>query len=202
MQKVQSDDITDEYFEIMIIKLKEKFKSEVIPAMKEKFGYKSEMQVPRIKKVVLNTSFGKQIAGQSNDEQKKVAEFVVGELGTLSGQKAVMTRARKSIASFKLREGMVIGVKVTLRGEKMNDFLERFISLTLPRTRDFRGINPKSFDEKGNMTVAVREHIVFPEILPEKAKNIFGMEVTVVTTAKNKEESRELLKLLGFPIAS
>lgn len=184
----------------MIIPLTEKYKSEVIPKMKEKFGLKSSMAVPRIEKVVLNTGFGRDVAGKSGEDQKKTADFTVEDLSLIAGQKAVKTVAKKAIASFKVREGQVLGAKVTLRGRKMNDFLERFIHLTLPRTRDFKGISPKSVDQSGNMTIAIKEHIAFPEVLPEKAKRIFGLEVTVQTDAKSKEKGLELFKLLGFPM--
>jgi large subunit ribosomal protein L5 len=184
----------------MIIPLMEKYKKEVIPQMMEKSGYKTPMAVPKIKKVVINTGFGRLVAGKSTDEQKKIADFIVEDISLLSGQRAVKTRAKKAIASFKTREGMVIGAMVTLRGKKMIDFLEKLIHVVLPRTRDFKGIDPKAVDKEGNLTVAVKEHIAFPEILPEKARNIFGLEITVVTTAKKREEGLELLKLLGFPI--
>ncbi|MFH1462207.1 MAG: 50S ribosomal protein L5 [bacterium] len=183
-----------------MIRLKDKYQKEAVPAMMEKFGYKNKMAVPRIDKVSINTSFGKQIAGKTGEEQKKTAEFFVQELSLICGQKAVKTLAKKSIASFKIRQGMPLGAKVTLRGRKMLDFLERLIHLTIPRSRDFRGISANSVDKGGNLTLAVKEYISFPEVLPEKAKNIFSLEVTVVTTAKNKEEGLELLKLLGFPI--
>ena len=184
----------------MITPLKEKYQKEVIPAMMEKFGYKTPMAVPKVRKVVVNTGFGRLVAGKSNDEQKKTAEFIVEDISILSGQRAIKTKAKKAIASFKTREGMVIGAMVTLRGKKMIDFLEKLIHVVLPRTRDFKGIDPKAVDNSGNLSVAIKEHIAFPEILPEKAKNIFGLEVTVVTSAKKREEGLELLKLLGFPI--
>ncbi len=180
--------------------LSDKYKREVIPQMMEKFGYRNAMAVPKIEKVVVNTGFGRQISGKTNEEQKKFTDFILEELGLVCGQKAIKTLAKKSIASFKVRQGMPLGAKVTLRGRKMADFLERFIHIALPRTRDFKGIEPASLDKKGNLTIAVKEHIVFPEILPERAKNIFGLEVTVVTTAKSREEGLELLRLLGFPI--
>jgi large subunit ribosomal protein L5 len=183
-------------------KLQEKYKKEVVPALMQKFGYKSPMATPKIEKVVVNTGYGRQTVSKTNDEQKKMADFILEELGVICGQKAVKTYAKKAISSFKLRQGMPIGAKVTLRGRKMADFLERFINLALPRTRDFKGISTKSIDKQGNLTVAVKEHITFPEILPEKARNIFGLEITVVSTAKNKEEAIELFKLLGFPIKS
>lgn len=180
--------------------LMEKYKKEVIPAMMEKFGYKSTMAVPKITKVVINSGFGRLITGRANDEQRKTADFIAEDISLLSGQHAVKTKAKKAIASFKTREGMIIGAMVTLRGKKMVDFVEKFIHVVLPRTRDFKGIDPKAIDKSGNMTVAIKEHIAFPEILPEKAKNIFGLEVTVVTNAKSKEKGLELLRLLGFPI--
>lgn len=180
--------------------LPEKYKKEVIPAMKEKFGYRNDMAVPKIEKVVVNTGFGRQIGGKTTEEQKKITDFITGELSLICSQRPIITRARKSISSFKIREGMALGVKTTLRGRKMIDFLERLIHLTLPRTRDFRGITPESVDKQGNLTIAIKEHIAFPEILPERAKSIFGLEVTVVTTAKTRKEGLELLKLLGFPI--
>ena len=185
---------------INMLRLREKYKKEVVPAMQEKFGYRNPMAVPKIEKVVINTGFGRQVSGESSEEQKKIQETVLQDLGLISGQKAVLKRAKKSISGFKTREGQVIGAAVTLRGEKMSDFLERLIHVGLPRLRDFRGIEISSFDKKGNLTIGIREHIAFPEILPEKAKNIFGLEITVVTTAKNREEGIELLKLLGFPI--
>lgn len=183
-----------------MLTLKEKYQKEVIPAMMQKFGYKSPMAVPRIEKVIINTGFGRQVVGKSNEEQKKIRDFILGELALISGQKAVLAEARKSISSFKIRQGMPIGAKVTLRRKRMEDFLERLIYLTLPRSRDFQGIESESFDKKGNLTIAIKEYIAFPEVLPEKAKNIFGLEITVVTNAKNKEEGMSLLKLLGFPI--
>jgi large subunit ribosomal protein L5 len=160
------------------------------------------MAVPKIKKVAINSGFGRLVAGRTGDEQRKTAEFIAEDITSLCGQRAIKTKSKKSIASFKTREGMIIGAMATLRGKKMNDFLEKFIHVVLPRTRDFKGIDPKSVDKKGNLTIAVKEHIAFPEIMPEKAKSIFGLEVTVATDAKSKEEGLELLKLLGFPIKS
>ena len=183
-----------------MLKLKNKYQKEVIPQMKEKFGYKNDMAVPRIEKVVLNTGFGKEIAGKANDEQKRTQELVIGDLALICGQRPILTRAKKAIAAFKTRQGLAIGACVTLRGQKMYDFLERVIDIALPRSRDFRGLESTSFDKKGNLTFAIKEQISFPEILPEKAKNIFGFEITIVTNAKTKEESQALLRLLGFPI--
>jgi len=183
-----------------MIGLQEKYKKEVIPKMKESFGFKNDLAVPKLEKVVINTGFGRQISDKTTEEQKKITGAILEDLSQITGQRAVLTKAKKSIASFKIRQGMPIGAKVTLRGKKMTDFLERLIHLTLPRTRDFQGISPTSADKEGSLTLAVREHIAFPEILPEKVRNIFGLEITVVTTAKSKKEGLELLKLLGFPI--
>ena len=181
-------------------KLKEKYNLEVIPPMMEKFGYKSVMAVPKIQRVAVNVGFGRLISGKTADEQKKIHETILDNLSLICGQKRQITLAKRSIAAFKTRKGLPLGTKVTLRGQKMYDFLERLIYLALPRSRDFRGIETKSFDKKGNLTIGVKEQITFPEILPEKAKISFGLEVTMVTTAKKKEEGIELLKLMGFPI--
>lgn len=180
--------------------LLEKYKKEVISEMKEKFGYKSDMAVPRIKKVVVNTGFGRQIVSKTSDEQKKFVEFVSAEIGLICGQKPIITKAKKAISAFKVRQNMPMGVAVTIRNKKMYDFLSRLIAIALPRSRDFQGIDAKSIDKSGNLTIAMKEHISFPEIIPEKAKDIFSLEITVVTNAKNREEGLELLKLLGFPI--
>ena len=168
--------------------------------MKEKFGYKNRMAVPKIEKVVLNTGFGKIINGKTSGEQKKIQEAILNDLTIIAGQRVVLTRAKKSIAGFKIRKGVVVGTAVTLRRKKMFDFLNRLIHIVLPRTRDFQGIKSESIDKTGNLTIAVKEHIVFPEIMPEKVRFIFGLEVTIVTTTKNREEGLELLRLLGFPI--
>jgi len=183
-----------------MISLKDKYQKEVGPAMMKKFGYKSIMAVPKIEKVVINTGLGKLVSDKTGEEQKKIFSAIIEDLSLICGQRPVLTKSKKSIASFKIRAGMTIGAKVTLRGRKMNDFLERIINVALPRSRDFQGIDLKSFDRQGNLTLAVREHIVFPEVSPEKVKLIFGLEITIVTTAENKEESIELLKLLGFPL--
>ena len=185
---------------INMFNLKEKYQKEVIPEMMKKFGYKNKMAVPKIKKVVINSGFGKMISGKTADEHKKIQENILNDLTLITGQRAIFTKAKKSIASFKIRQGMLIGSMVTLRKKKMFDFLDRLIHIVIPRTRDFQGFKLKSFDKTGNLTIAVKEHIVFPEIMPEKTKFIFGLEVIVNTTAKNKEEGIELLKLLGFPI--
>lgn len=183
-----------------MLRLQEKYKREVIPEMMEKFGYKNLMAVPKIEKVAVNTGFGRLIAGKTPEEQKKSCEAIMGELALICGQRPILTRAKKSIASFKIREGMPLGTRVVLRGKRMNDFLERLIHIVLPRSRDFQGIEPKAFDKMGNLTIGMKEHIAFPEISPEKARTIFGLEITVVTNAKKREEAVELFKLLGFPI--
>ncbi len=184
----------------MITKLKEKYQKEVIPAMMEKFGYKNALAVPKIDKVVINSGFGRLINTKTSDEGKKFIANILEEMALVCGQKPVLTVAKKSIASFKLREGLKIGAAVTLRGKKMYDFLERLIHITLPRSRDFQGIDQKSFDNTGNLTIGIKEHIIFPEVSPERAKNIFGLEVVVATTSKTKEEGIEFLRLMGFPV--
>jgi len=185
-----------------MVQLAEKYKKEVVPHMMAKFGYKNPMAVPRIEKVVVNTGIGKGIATKSAGEQKKSQEMVLGQLAAICGQRPVLKGAKKSIAGFKLREGMPIGASVTLRGRKMYDFLERLVHIALPRSRDFRGIDQKSFDKAGNLTIGIKEHIIFPEVSPEEAKTIFGFEVTVVTISSSREEGIELLKRMGFPIKS
>jgi len=183
-----------------MIRLKDKYQKEVMPAMMEKFGYKNAMAVPKIKKVVVNTGFGRLISGKTSDEQKKICESILNDISLICGQKTILTYAKKSISGFKIRKGMAVGARVTLRDQRMYDFLERLIHIGLPRSRDFRGIEQSSFDEKGNLTLAIKEQITFPEILPEKAKINFGFEITVVTNVKTREEGIELLRLLGFPI--
>ena len=184
----------------MIIKLSEKYAKEVIPEMMKKFGYKNTMAVPKIKKVVVNTGFGRLISGKTSEEQKKIYSAILEDLSLITGQKPVLKKSKKSISGFKTREGLPIGAAIILRGKMMDDFLQRLIHLVLPRSRDFQGIDPNSFDNDGNLTIGVKEHIVFLEVSPEKSKNIFGLEITIVTNAKTKEEGIKLLKLLGFPI--
>ena len=183
-----------------MLRLKNKYIKETVPQMMEKFGYKNTMAVPKIEKVVVNTGFGKLISGKTSEEQKKIYQDILDNLSLICGQKPQIRVSKKSISGFKTREGMPIGARVTLRGQRMYDFLERLICIGLPRSRDFQGITPESFDEKGNLTVGIKEQITFPEILPEKAKTIFGFETSVVTTARNREEGIELLRLMGFPI--
>jgi len=185
-----------------MLRLKEKYKQEVIPKMMERFGYENPMAVPKIEKVVVNCGFGRMVVGKGSKEREAIQEHILKTLALITGQKPALRQARKSISSFKLRKGMPIGAMVTLRGQRMYDFLEKLIWVVFPRTRDFKGIPLKSFDEKGNLTVGFKEYIPFPEVTPEKEKGIFGLEVTITTTAKSREEGVELLKLLGFPIKS
>jgi len=182
------------------MRLMEKYKKEVTPKMMEKFGYKSPMAVPRIEKIVVNSGFGRQISGKTSSEREKVIKNIVDTLALITGQKPTLRKARKSISSFKLRKGQPVGAKVTLRKKKMYDFLEKLILLVLPRMRDFKGIPLKSVDKEGNLTLGFKEYSPFPEVTLEKEKGVFGLEVTVVTTAKTQDEGIELLRLLGLPI--
>jgi len=172
---------------------KEKYEQEVVPAMQKKFGYSNIMEVPRLEKVVVNMGLGEAV------QNVKILESAVKEMAAITGRKPVITRARKSIAQFKLREGMPIGCMVTLRREVMYEFLERLISVVLPRVRDFKGISAKAFDGRGNYALGFREQVVFPEIDLENVDKVKGMNIAVVTTAKTDEEGRELLRLFGFP---
>jgi large subunit ribosomal protein L5 len=180
--------------------LKEKYNKEVIPEMMKKMGYKNRMAVPSIRKVVLNSSFGKAVVGKSASEREKIFNLISQDLTLIAGQKTNLVKSKKSIAGFKLRENLEIAAVVTLRKQKMWDLLERLIYLSLPRSRDFKGLEPKSIDKNGNLSIGFKEHIFFPEIFTEKEKTIFGLEITVVTNAKSKEEGLELYKLLGFPM--
>lgn len=175
---------------------KEKYTNVAVAEMQKKFSYKSVMAVPRIKKVVVNVGIGK-IA----KEGEKIEE-IMSSLTAITGQKPVKTKAKKAISGFKLREGMEVGVKVTLRGARMWQFMDRLVSATLPRTRDFQGLNRKSVDARGNLNIGLKEHMIFPEISPEKVRHIFGMQITVSTDAKSQAEGLELFKLLGFPLKS
>ena len=174
-------------------RLKDYYKSDVAPALMKKFGYKSVMQIPKLEKIVVNVACGEA------RENAKVMDAVVKDLSAITGQKPVLTTAKKSIANFKLREGMVIGAKVTLRGEKMYEFMDRFFNVALPRVRDFRGINANSFDGRGNYNIGLKEQLIFPEIEYDKIDKIRGMDISFITTAKTDEEARELLSLLGAP---
>lgn len=173
--------------------LKEHYRSEVIPQLMKKFNYKSVMEVPKLEKVVVNMGVGEAV------QNSKALEAAVNDLQVITGQKPIITTATKSIAAFKLRAGMKIGCKVTLRGDRMYDFVEKLINIVLPRVRDFRGVSPKSFDGRGNYTLGLREQVIFPEIDYDKIDKVRGMDITVVTTAKTDEEARELLRLMGMP---
>lgn len=179
----------------MAARLKELYKEEIAPSLMKKFEYKSVMQIPKLDKIVLNVGCGEA------RENSKVVDAIVNDLSIITGQKPIVCRAKKSVANFKLREGMPIGVKVTLRGDKMYEFLDRFFNLALPRVRDFRGINPNSFDGRGNYAMGVKEQLIFPEIDYDKIDAVRGMDIIMVTTAQTDEEARELLKLLGAPFA-
>ena len=176
-------------------RLLEKYKSEIKPSLMEKFGYKSVMQVPKIVKIVVNLGVGDAIS-----EPKRLDE-AVSELTDITGQKPVITKAKKSIANFKLREGMAIGCKVDLRGEKMYDFLDKLVNISLPRVRDFHGVSKTAFDGRGNYTLGVKEQIIFPEISYDKVNKVRGMDIVIVTTAKTDEEAEALLRALGMPFA-
>ena len=174
-------------------RLKDTYNNEIVDAMMKKFGYKNVMQVPKLDKIVINMG-----VGEAKDNAK-VLDSAVKDLETISGQKAVLTRAKKSVANFKIREGLAIGCKVTLRGEKMYEFLDRLVNLSLPRVRDFRGVNPNSFDGRGNYALGIKEQIIFPEIEYDKVDKVRGMDVIIVTTANTDEEARELLTLFNMP---
>jgi len=177
-------------------RLKEKYSKEVVPALQKKFNYKSVMQVPKIEKICINKGMGVAVT------DKKLIDVAIEEISNITGQKAVATRSKKAISNFKLRENMPIGVRVTLRGDKMYEFLDRLMNIALPRVRDFRGVSEKGFDGRGNYTLGVKEQIIFPEISIEKVSKISGMDITFVTTANSDEESYALLKEFGMPFAN
>lgn len=179
----------------MAVRLREMYKAEVVPALQKKFNYKSVMQIPKIDKVIINVG-----CGEAKDNAK-VVDAIISDLAKITGQKPVKCVAKKSVANFKLREGMTIGVKVTLRGDKMYEFIDRFFNLALPRVRDFRGINPNSFDGRGNYSMGVKEQLIFPEIDYDKIDKVRGMDICFVTSANTDEEARELLTLMGAPFA-
>ena len=179
----------------MAVRLREMYKAEVVPALQKKFNYKSVMQIPKLDKVIINVG-----AGEAKDNSKAI-DAIIGDLAKITGQKPVKCAAKKSVANFKLREGMTIGVKVTLRGDKMYEFIDRFFNLALPRVRDFRGINPNSFDGRGNYSMGIKEQLIFPEIDYDKIDKVRGMDICFVTTANTDEEARELLTLMGAPFA-
>ena len=177
----------------MATRIKEKYLNEAVPALQQKFGYKNPMQIPKLSKIVINMGLG------DCKDNSKALELAVTELATISGQKPLVTKAKKSIANFKVRSGMNVGAKVTLRGERMYEFADKLVSIVLPRVRDFRGVSNKAFDGRGNYSLGVREQLIFPEIEYDKVEKIRGMEMVFVTTAKTDEEARELLRLLGMP---
>ncbi|QQK07060.1 50S ribosomal protein L5 [Miniphocaeibacter halophilus] len=177
----------------MTSRLLEKYRNEVIPALTESFGYKNVMEVPKLNKIVLNVGLG------SSKDNPKAVESAVKEIETITGQRPVVTKAKKSIANFKLRDGMSIGVKVTLRGQKMYDFLDKLVSISLPRVRDFRGVSTSSFDGRGNYSLGIREQLIFPEIEYDMVDQIRGMDIVIVTTAETDEESKKFLELMGMP---
>lgn len=177
----------------MAARLKEYYAKEVAPTLQKKFGYKSVMQIPKLDKIIINVG-----CGEAKDNSK-VVSAIMNDLSIITGQKPVECKAKKSVANFKIREGMTIGVKVTLRGERMYEFLDRFFNLALPRVRDFRGINPNSFDGRGNYSMGVKEQLIFPEIEYDKIDAVRGMDICFVTTANTDEEARELLSLMGAP---
>ena len=176
-------------------RMKDQYRSEMAPALMKKFGYSSVMQIPKLDKVVINVG-----CGEARDNPK-VLDAIVADVSAITGQKPVLCKAKKSVANFKLREGMVIGVKVTLRGDRMYEFLDRFFNLALPRVRDFRGINPNSFDGRGNYSMGIREQLIFPEIDYDKIDKVRGMDICMVTTANTDEEARELLSAMGAPFS-
>jgi large subunit ribosomal protein L5 len=177
-------------------RLKDKYTKEIVPALKQKFNYKSVMQVPKIEKICINKGMGIAVT------DKKLIDVALEEISNISGQRAVATKSKKAISNFKLRENMPIGVRVTLRGDKMYEFLDRLMNIALPRVRDFRGVNNKGFDGRGNYTLGVKEQIIFPEISIDKVNKISGMDITFVTSAQTDEESLELLKAFGMPFAN
>jgi len=180
----------------MVPRLKEKYEKEIAQVMMQKFGYKSPMQIPKLEKVVLNMGVG------DARENPKALDSATGDLATITGQKPIITKAKKSVANFKVRQGMSIGCKVTLRGSRMYEFVDKLLNIALPRVRDFRGVSDKAFDGRGNYSLGIREQLIFPEIEYDKVDKVRGMDVVFVTSAKTDEEARELLKLLGMPFAS
>jgi large subunit ribosomal protein L5 len=178
-----------------VSRLKDQYQDKIVDALMKKFGYKNKLQAPKLEKIVINMGVGEA------KENAKILEAAVKDMETITGQKAVVTKAKKSVANFKIREGMAIGCKVTLRGEKMYEFFDRLVNLALPRVRDFRGINPNSFDGRGNYALGIKEQLIFPEIEYDKIDKIRGMDIIIVTTANTDEEGRELLAQFGMPFA-
>lgn len=181
-------------------RLQEKYINTALPKLKEEFGYDNIMATPKIQKATVNVGLGRVLGTKGSDEGRKTLAAVIEDLSVICGQRAVATKARKSISGFKIRQGQPMGVKVTLRGERMYSFLERLVGIALPRTRDFRGLPNTAVDQNGNLTIGIKEHIVFPEIAPENVRQFFGLEVTVTTTGTNREEGLTLFRSLGFPI--
>ena len=179
----------------MATRIKEKYLAEAVPALQQKFGYKNVMEIPRLEKVIINMGLG------DCKDNAKALESAVAELTQISGQKPLVTKAKKSVANFKLRQGMNVGAKVTLRGSRMEEFMDKLVNIALPRVRDFRGVSAKAFDGRGNYALGVKEQLIFPEIDYDKVEKIRGMEMIFVTTAKTDEEAKELLRLLGMPFA-
>ena len=177
----------------MATRIKEKYLAEAVPALQQKFGYKNVMEIPRLEKVIINMGLG------DCKDNAKALESAVAELTQIAGQKPLVTKAKKSVANFKLRQGMNVGAKVTLRGARMEEFIDKLVNIALPRVRDFRGVSAKAFDGRGNYSLGIREQLLFPEIEYDKVEKIRGMEIVFVTTAKTDEECKELLKLLGMP---
>ncbi len=179
----------------MATRIKEKYTSEAVPALQQKFGYQNVMEIPKLSKIIINIGLG------DCKENAKMLETAVAELTQIAGQKPMVTKAKKSVANFKVREGMNVGAKVTLRGDRMEEFFDRLVSIALPRVRDFRGVSAKAFDGRGNYALGIKEQLIFPEINYDKVEKIRGMEMIFVTTAKTDEEAKELLSLLGMPFA-
>jgi len=175
-------------------RLKEKYNKTIIGDLKKDLGLKNDMEVPKVTKVIINTGIGRFL------KENSLVDAIEKDITAIAGQKAVRTKAKKSLAAFKIREGMDVGVKVTLRGDKMYDFIDRLISISFPRTRDFKGLDPKNIDTNGNLNLGLKEHIVFPEINPENARGIFGLQITVTTTAKEKDSAEKLFRSMGFPL--
>ena len=180
----------------MATRIKEKYLAEAVPALQQKFGYKNVMQIPRLAKVIINMGLG------DCKDNAKALESAVAELTQIAGQKPLVTKAKKSVANFKLRQGMNVGAKVTLRGARMEEFMDKLVNIALPRVRDFRGVSTKAFDGRGNYALGIKEQLIFPEIDYDKVEKIRGMEMIFVTTAKTDEEAKELLRLLGMPFAA
>lgn len=180
--------------------LKDYYKTTVLPKMVKEQGYKNVMSVPKITKVVVNVGFGREVAKTTGEARRKIMEMVSTDLATITGQKVLFTKAKKSIAGFKIRDGLIIGAKVTLRRQMMWDFLERLVFIALPRTRDFRGLDLENVDQNGNLNIGMKEQTVFPEIIQEKEKQVFGLQITVCTTAKTREDGINLFRAMNFPL--